>query len=174
MLNSLYLSIFGEGRDFYMESIKIEKYQEGQETEIYQLIKRVYDEFVSPDYPNEGNQFFYDWIQPGRIAERQAEGRNMLIATSSAGIIGVIEIRGNNTISLLFVDKEYQGRGIAKKLFQKSLENAIQNDSALDKFYVHASPYSIPIYKKLGFNEAGSLQEENGIKYMPMERRVKE
>ena len=46
-------------------------------------------------------------------------------------------------------------------------------DSKLDKFYVHASPYSIPIYKKLGFIETDKILEENGIKYLPMEMTIK-
>ncbi len=156
-----------------MDKVKIEKYQKGQETKIYQLIKKVYDEFVSYDYTKEGNQFFYDWIQPDKIAKRQTDNRVMLIAKSGSKIIGVIEIRENNRISLLFVDKEYQGQGIAKRLFQDSLEILKQKNSILDKFYVHASQFSIPIYKKLGFIEVDSLQENHGIKYMPMEKMIK-
>jgi hypothetical protein len=38
-----------------MDTIKIEKYQNGQEIAIYKLIKRVYDEFVSLDYWEKGN-----------------------------------------------------------------------------------------------------------------------
>ena len=45
--------------------------------------------------------------------------------------------------------------------------------SNLDKFYVHASPYSIPVYKKMGFIETGNMMEENGIKYLPMEMTIK-
>lgn len=48
--------------------IKIEKYQKGQEYDISNLIRKVYDEFVSCDYTEEGNQFFYDWIQPVKKA----------------------------------------------------------------------------------------------------------
>jgi hypothetical protein len=51
-----------------MNTVKIERYQSGQEIMIYQLIKKVYDEFVSVDYSNEGNRFFYEWIKPSNIA----------------------------------------------------------------------------------------------------------
>ena len=152
-----------------MNSIQIDKYQKGDETKIYQLIKKVYDEFVASDYTSEGNIFFYNWIQPAETAKRQSEGRIMLVAKSKKNIVGVIEIRDYNRISLLFVDKEYQGQSIAKNLFHKSLESCIQKDSTITKFYVNASPFSIPIYKKLGFIEVNSLQENNGIKYLPME-----
>jgi len=60
-----------------------------------------------------------------------------------------------------------------KKLFDKSLKEVIRRDPKIDKFYVHASPYSIPIYKKMGFIETDNLQEENGMKYLPMEITIK-
>jgi GNAT superfamily N-acetyltransferase len=156
-----------------MDTMKIEKYQDGQEIAIHQLIKRVYDEFVSIDYSDEGNKFFYDWIQPSRIVERQKSQINLLVALVDSKLVGMIEIRDNKNISLLFVDKEYQGQGIAKRLFQESLKTCIQRDSALDKFYVHASPFSIPIYMKLGFEETDVMQVQFGIKYLPMEMKIK-
>lgn len=100
-----------------MDTIKIEKYQNGQERAIHQLIKRVYDEFVSIDYSEEGNKFFYDWIKLSKIAERQKSQINLLLAILDSRLVGMIEIRENKNISLLFVDKGYQGRGIAKRLF---------------------------------------------------------
>jgi GNAT superfamily N-acetyltransferase len=158
--------------DKIMESIKIEKYQKGQETAIYQLIKRGYDEFVAVDCSEKGNRFFYDWIQPEKIAERQKDQINIWVAISDSKIIGMIGIRENKYISLLFVDKEYQGHGIAKRLFNESLKTCLQRDPSLRIFYVHASPFSIPVYRKLGFIETAEMQEENGIKYLPMEMNI--
>jgi predicted GNAT family N-acyltransferase len=139
---------------------------------IHQLIKKVFDEFVSIDYSEEGNRFFYEWIKPSKIAERQLKEINLWVAFIDSKLVGMIEIRDNKYISLLFVYKEYQGQGIAKKLFDKSLKEIIRRDPKLDKFYVHASPYSIPIYKKMGFTETGNIQVENGIKYLPMEMTI--
>jgi predicted GNAT family N-acyltransferase len=156
-----------------MDAIRIKKFQFGQEKLIFKLINRVYNEYVSIDYREEGNKFFYDWIQPAKIAERQIRQTNIWVAFNDSEMVGMIEIRENKYISLLFVDKNHQGRGIAKKLINKSLKEVIKRDSDIDKFYVHASPYSIPIYKKMGFVETDSMQEENGIKYLPMELTIK-
>jgi len=156
-----------------MDTVRIEKYQNGQETAIYQLIKRVYDEFVSIDYCEQGNKFFYDWIQPSNIAERQINQINIWVAFKGSELVGMIEVRDNKFISLLFVDKIYQGKGIAKMLFNESLKEIVQRDPNLDKFYVHASPYSIPVYRKIGFIETDNIREENGIRYLPMEMTIK-
>lgn len=156
-----------------MNTLRIERYKSGQEKMIHQLIKKVYDEFVSIDNSNEGNRFFYEWIKPSKIAERQCNQINIWVAFIDSKLVGMIEIRDNKYISLLFVDKNHQGCGIAKKLFDISLKEIIRRDPKLDKFYVHASPYSIPIYKKMGFIETDNMQEENGIKYLPMEMTIK-
>jgi predicted GNAT family N-acyltransferase len=76
-----------------------------------------------------------------------------------------------NTIRI----KQYQNGQVVmiyhliKRVFDESLKETIRRDPKLDKFYVHASPYSIPIYRKLGFIKTDKMQEENGIKYLPME-----
>lgn len=98
----------------------------------------------------------------------------MLVAIIDSKIAGVIETRDNNYISLLFVDKAFHGQGIAGKLFRKSLLNCKKINPELNKFYVHASPFSVPVYKKLGFTETDLMQEQNGIKYLPMEMEIAE
>jgi predicted GNAT family N-acyltransferase len=151
-------------------TLRIEKYQSGQEKEIHQLIKRVYDEFVAPDYTDEGNRLFYQWIESDMIAERQRDEINLWVTLDdSEKIVGIIEIRDNKNITLLFVDKAWQGQGIAKRLFTTALSEIIRRIPALRKLAVHASPCSVQAYKKLGFNETGEMQEESGIKYLPME-----
>ena len=136
---------------------------------IHQLIKKVYDEYVSCDYTEEGNNFFYNWIAPEKIAERQKDSINIWLALIDTELVGMIEIRENKFISLLFVDKQYQRRGIAKHLFKEAIQHLIQNNAKPNKFYVHASPYSIPVYKSMGFIANGSMQQKHGIKYLPME-----
>lgn len=157
-----------------MNNISIFPYKPGDETFINRLIREVYDEFVATDYSDAGNMFFYDWIEPSKIAQRQRIGRTIWIARDGDKMVGVIEIRDNKYISLLFVLKEYQGRGIAKNLFITALKNCQLKDPELKIFHVHASPYSIPIYEKLGFRSAGKMLEEHGIKYLPMEMAISE
>jgi GNAT superfamily N-acetyltransferase len=151
-----------------METVKIEPYRHGQEEAIYRLIKKVYDEFVAIDYVDAGNQFFYDWIKPEKIAARQQNGINILTASKGKGIAGMIEIRDNNTVSLLFVDKSYQGQGIARNLLHTAVSLCLQREPKTTEIFVHASPFSIPVYTRLGFRATGLMQETNGIRYLPM------
>ncbi len=156
-----------------MTDIKITRYRAGQEKQISQFIKKVYDEFVADDYSNEGNRHFYKWILAENIAERQQRQRSIVLAMNGGLIVGMIESRDNNHISLLFVDKDYQKQGIAGKLFREVMKNCLKQNPDLDTFYVHASHYSIPVYEKLGFKATDGMQEQFGIKYLPMEMKIK-
>jgi len=152
-----------------MSTLIIKRFQKGQEEVVSMLIRKVYDEFVAVDYSVAGNQFFYSWVQPATIATRQQKQINIWLAFFGSELVGMIEIRDNKYISLLFVDKQFQGKGIAKRLFSKALKEIKARDPGINRIYVHASPFSVPIYRKMGFIETGSMQEENGIRYLPME-----
>jgi len=155
-------------------AVRIERYELRQETAISGFIRRVYDEFVAGDYPDEGNRVFYDWIEPSQIAARQQKQNTLLVALAHSAIVGMIEMRNTNVISLLFVDKQYQGRGIARRLVDQALRDCLKLDPDIDRLCVHASPFSIPIYRKLGFVETDAMQEEFGITYLPMEMIIRE
>lgn len=156
-----------------MKETIIEPYLLGDENEINQLIKTVYDEFVSIDYSAEGNKTFYEWIHPEKIKSRQQGERNIIVAKSNGKIVGVIEIRNNNHISLLFVDKLFQKLGIAGRLLSASINESLKRDVSLDTYEVYSSPYAIPIYYRLGFVAVGGLQEKSGIKYQTMILKIK-
>jgi predicted GNAT family N-acyltransferase len=149
--------------------LKIREYKIGEEYELYQLIKIVYDEFVAPDYSMDGNTFFYDFIKPENFINRYLLNNNIiLIAEMNSVNVGMIEFRDENHIALMFVDKAYQKQGIAKALFNEALKRCLARNSKVSKIEVNASPYSISIYEKLGFTKVSEIKENHGIKYFPM------
>lgn len=151
--------------------IHINNFIPGEETELYDLIKKVYNEFVAPDYTAKGNIFFYEYIQPEKILERfLAKNEIVITAKCDNKIIGVLDIKNKSHISLLFVEKSFQGKGVSSILLNEYLKRI----SSLDvrEITVHASPYSVKIYEKLGFLSESEMLEENGIRYLPMTRKL--
>jgi ribosomal protein S18 acetylase RimI-like enzyme len=137
------------------------------------FVRTVYDEFVSGDYNDEGNTTFYNYIHVNEVRDRLKNGNIFYIAEDNHKIVGAIEIRNLNHISLLFVDKDYQKKGIAKKLFNYSLKKIIEYNNNIQNIEVNSSPYAKEIYKKIGFMERSELVEKNGIKYYEMEYQIK-
>ncbi|MGB7566385.1 MAG: GNAT family N-acetyltransferase [Chitinivibrionales bacterium] len=151
-----------------MDDILIEAFEKGEEFLVSELIKTCFDEFVAPGYSSAGNNFFYAYIEPEKIIERFIHGNVLLTAKNNGKIVGVIEVRDHNHVSLLFVDKLRHGRGIAKRLMAEAVALCREKDKGLKYFEVNASPYSEKVYVKMGFKKTSDIQNVNGLKFIPM------
>ena len=83
-------------------------------------------------------------------------------------LVGVIATREQGThIALFFVDGEYHRKGIGRKLFERVLQ-----DNKVNYMTVNSSPYAVPVYKKLGFEQTDFEHEKNGLRFTPMKYQV--
>jgi predicted GNAT family N-acyltransferase len=140
----------------------------GQEARIFNLISTVFDEFVEKYFLEEGRNEFLKYIDPNSLKERSQSNHINIVALQNQNPIGFIEIRDYNQVSLFFVAKEFQRKGIGKELIRRSVDLCLQKKSELQKITVNASPNSVPAYKQLGFIEEGYEQIKNGIRFAPM------
>jgi GNAT superfamily N-acetyltransferase len=137
------------------------------------MVNNVFREFVGKDYSEEGNNTFMDYIEPKNILERfKNENNNFYVAKYYDEIIGAMEIKNKDHISLFFVIKKYHGKGIGKKLFGNYIKTLKQNNNEIKTITVNSSFYGEKIYAKLGFIKTEEAQEKNGIKYIPMEYKI--
>jgi GNAT superfamily N-acetyltransferase len=137
------------------------------------MVKTVFDEFVGKDYSEEGKREFLDFLLSNKMKERLKINLNKtFIAKINSEIIGLLEIKNNDHISLFFIKKEFLGKGIGRKLFEYYLEILKQNNYDIKTISVNSSIYAENIYSKLGFKKVNGIQEKNGIKYIPMEYKI--
>ena len=71
----------------------------------------------------------------------------------------MIETYGTNRISLLFVDSEYQRKGIATSMMGKIVSELKKR--GYDKSVLNSSPYGLPFYKQFGFTVVE--EEKNSV-----------
>lgn len=137
------------------------------------LVWTVFSEYVAPGYSQEGIETFRKFIQPDEL-EKSLESGNYFMFGCYNGVklVGVVAMRDLCHVSLLFVDKSYQGQGIAKELVLNAISRCIQEKLDISKISVYSSPYAVEIYKKLGFEVAGEHTTQNGITYIPMKMNI--
>ncbi|ESA35534.1 acetyltransferase family protein [Leptolyngbya sp. Heron Island J] len=135
---------------------------------VSELVARVFNEFVASEYSSEGVQEFHRYIQPSALRARAQTNHFSLISLEQDKVVGMIEMRGHNHVSLLFVAPEFQRRGIAKELLHQALQICRANEPRLSTISVNSSAYAVPIYERLGFRRAGERQVRNGIGFLPM------
>lgn len=142
--------------------------KQGEEIITCRLVVEVFNEFVARHYSEEGVSEFLKYIDPDLMSRRVISDHFVLMAEKDGSLVGIIEVRGFNHISLLFVSKEAQRKGIAKRLLNEALQICSRNNPNLTHVSVHSSPNSIEAYEHLGFRSEGSEKLEHGIRYVPM------
>lgn len=151
-----------------IDPIRYRSHAEKDIPSVSELVGRVFDRFIAPEYSDEGIREFRRYIQPQAFRERMHAGHFGLLAETGDRIAGMIEARGNDHVSLLFVDPEFHNRGIAKELLRQTVEHCRAAQPGLSGIGVNSSSYAVAIYEKLGFRRAGERQVRNGIGFIPM------
>lgn len=140
----------------------------GEEAAVCAMVERCFNAFIAPGYAAEGAQEFLSYARPERLAERVSRQHLVLVAEADGLIAGMIEMRGEDHVSLLFVDAAYQRRGISRELLRQALALCRARRPDLRVVTVNSSPYAVPVYERLGFRPLAQEQQKNGIRYTPM------
>lgn len=124
------------------------------------LAWRVFSDYESPDYPEEGIEEFRKCLHD----EEYLEGIDYYGAFDDEKLAGIIGIRPDRKhICFFFVDGKYHRQGIGTRLFETVLQ-----DYPEGMITVNSSPYGVPFYHSLGFEDMDKEQTVNGIRFTPM------
>ncbi len=135
---------------------------------VSRLILDSFGEFIAGEYSDEGRAEFARFVQPEAIVDRSRSNHFVLVALAGQRPAGVIELRDNDHVSLLFVDSRFQRHGVARELLMRALSVARPAKPGLDRVTVNSSRFGVPIYEKLGFRQTGPERTVNGIVFIPM------
>jgi len=141
-----------------MDNVTIELLKEHDIEEYSALVNEVMNEFNKEEVDD-----FQIWFASveGIVARRNWNNwgnkfETLQFAAKIGGkIIGALEIESANHIQSFFVRKEFQKKGIGRKLFKFSKKYFINNGIILNGYSVYSSDFAINFYKKLGFEGDG-------------------
>lgn len=140
--------------------IFIRRLSEEEKPSALALIWEVFLKFEAPEYSSEGTEFFRSILDDKEyISERE-----FIDAFDGEKLVGVISMGRSPHINFFFVREEYHRRGIGRRLFETAVKSRPEKCIT-----VNASPYAVPVYRRLGFVPTDKMQETKGIKFLPME-----
>jgi len=119
--------------------------------------------------PEAKTRFKADIVDNKAAIQNWLQGKNaMFVAADADKIIGVVgEKWGNGHINIVFVDAEYQLRGIATELMNRMVcDLKLRGFNRLTLF---SSSYALPFYIKYGFTPTGAETRSDGFTFTPME-----
>lgn len=130
--------------------------------------------FEAEDYTKEGMRNFLDFITDSTLYRMFLNHvYHMFVAVDRGKIIGMITLRNDTHVSLLFVDASYHRQGVGSCLM-RTLWDFIRTELGKDTVTVNSSPYGREFYHSLGFWDLGPEVAKDGIRYTPMKRMLDE
>lgn len=151
------------------ESYTIRMAYEDEWQDAMALAWKTFMKYEADDYTVEGIKSFEDFITDETLHKMFLRGNyQMFVALEQEKIVGIITLRNESHISLLFVDEKYHRKGIGKSLIHCLAEYA-RTELGVFRLTVNAAPYGVEFYHKVGFKDMGSEMQNSGIRYTPME-----
>ena len=141
--------------------------------QVSDLVRSAFDEFIGPDYSEQGVAEFHRYADPEAFRARMQGGSHFVMVAEVGGrLAGITEIRDCNHVALLFVGKQFHRRGIARALFDRALQQARVTRPDVERVTMNSSRYGVAAYEKLGFRQTGPERSVNGIVFVPMAMRL--
>ncbi|MDE7000676.1 MAG: GNAT family N-acetyltransferase [Lachnospiraceae bacterium] len=136
------------------------------------LAWRTFMQFEARDFTPEGVESFQDFITDTVLYKMFVLGSYQLFgAYDNSRMIGMLSLRGETHISLLFVDEQYHRMGIGRGLIEYVSEY-VQTEEGHGSITVNAAPYATGFYHRVGFVDTDVEQACDGIRYTPMKRSI--
>ena len=158
-----------------VQRVKKEQYNIRQITpdevgEALELAMEVFMQFEAPGYKPQGVETFRkDIIENAEFIDKCRKGTCPIYAAFNEDkIIGIIGMRNESHINLVFTKSEYHRKGIATSIFGYLLSEVKKNSPQVKEITLNSSPYGKSFYLHLGFVPLLEEQEIDGIRFTPM------
>ena len=142
--------------------------RDGEERAVCALVHRVFNVSVAPLYTKKGLLNFREYAAPEEMSRRVQVDHFVLLAMIGGDMVGMIEVRRHDHISLLFVEREQQGKGIGRDLLGLAVKFCLTSKPQLKEVTVNSSPNAIDAYERMGFKPTGEEQSISGVRSVPM------
>lgn len=146
----------------------IQRMRTAELSQVLELVRRVFDEFQASELSAQGVHEFYDsMFAPEKLKTQIDTGLlEIWCCIDGDAVVGMIARRPPAHILLLFVDKKYHRKGIARALFETAFPDAGQ------EITVNSSLFAVRVYEKLGFQATAAEQTVKGIRFVPMKKPI--
>lgn len=138
---------------------------------ISRMVSVLAEKFVTPGFTDEGRDHLLDSMSPTAIAKYIRSGYRYHLAEIEDEIVGVVAIRENSHLYHLFVAETHQGRGLARALWKKAMNEALCRGNP-GEFTVSSSLNAQPVYEHLGFVAQSEPITKHGVTYTPMKLNI--
>ncbi|GGA21529.1 GNAT family N-acetyltransferase [Dyella nitratireducens] len=136
------------------------------------LSRRVVQRWVLPDQSRKIGRELLARLSAKILRQKIMDGQRFHLAYLGDVLVGVAATRDDSHLVHFYVSTRYQGQGIARRLWQRTLHDAIRR-AGTRRFTLNATRCAVPVYVRLGFHADGPERPSpNGVITTPMSLRL--
>jgi len=103
------------------------------------------------------------YISPEAVEQRGQMGYTHELAYVSGMLAGVIETRGADRISMLYIHPEYANKGLGSRMIARAASRCSKIAPDIKQLTAYATDDTVDFYERVGFVRSGARKESGGI-----------
>ena len=111
----------------------------------------------------QGQAAFKRYISPEAMEQRVQMGYIHELVYVSGVLAGVIETRGADRISMLYIHPGYVNKGLGSRLIARAASRCSKIAPQMKQLTVYATDDTVDFYERVGFVRSGVRKESGGI-----------
>ncbi|MDR1379417.1 MAG: EFR1 family ferrodoxin [Synergistaceae bacterium] len=137
------------------------------------LDKQVLDKQEEKDFTPLGRVALDRYASPEALEHRGSLGYVHELAYVSEVLVGMIELRGPDRISMLYIHPNYANKGLGSRLVTRAVARCAAIAPKTRYMTVYATDSAANFYERAGFVRSGARKESNGVFSIPYRLDVK-
>ena len=133
----------------------------GQGIEVRALVREILK--ITNGISPQGQIVLERYISPEAIEQRSQMGYIHELIYVSDVLAGVIETRGADRISMLYIRPDYANKGLGSRLIARAASRCSQIAPDIQQLTAYATDDTVDFYERVGFVRSGARKEVGGI-----------
>ena len=144
----------------------------GQGEEVHALVLKAVEASEKgkkgePGFTPEGKIAFERYVAPVALEQRASLGYVHELAYVSGELAGVMETKGPDRITMLYIHPDYANKGLGSRLVARAASRCLMIAPKIKQMTVYATDDAVDFYERAGFVRNGSRKESGGIYATP-------
>jgi ferredoxin/GNAT superfamily N-acetyltransferase len=149
-----------------IQGLEFETMRSGQGGEVCRLVSEVIENGKNALAPDE-RQVFDRYVTPEAMESRIAMGYRHELVYVSGVLAGMIETKGPEQVSMLYVHPAYAGKGLGSRLIARAAPRCSAESPKAKALSVYATDDAISFYERVGFVRGGARKVVGGVASTP-------
>jgi ferredoxin/GNAT superfamily N-acetyltransferase len=146
-----------------IQGLEFRMMRSGQGEEVCRLVLEVIDGGGKNIFTPDERRVFDRYVTPEAMERRVSMGYRHELIYVSGVLCGMIEMKGPDQVSMLYILPAYAGKGLGSRLIARAASRCLDELPQAKALSVYATDDAIPFYERVGFVRGGARKVVGGV-----------